>query len=290
MSRRGKPEAAARVLGQYLRDLRRERGLALKDVAEPIRGSAAKVSRLERGVSPPKERDVEDLIAFFKIPEGPAQEIRTLLRQAQESPWWDEFRDVMPGYLRRLIGLEGSALGIYTYENHVVPGLLQTANYARAVIRTALPGKSAADIERRVTLRLTRQGLLSSPQRPVVMALLDESILHRPVGGAEVMCEQLEHLLQVSQLPRVHVRVVGFEKGACRVPCYPITRLHFGDGGPTQVVYVELLGKATYVTSAAEFERYRIVLDRVNQVAEGWQESQDLLHRALAKYRSREQD
>ncbi|MEV1007858.1 helix-turn-helix transcriptional regulator [Streptomyces sp. NPDC049881] len=283
----GRPEVAARVLGEYLRLLRKEQGLALKDVAEPIRGSVAKVSRLERGVSPPKERDIEELIRFFRVSDERAREIRALLRQAQESPWWKQFSDVTPEYLRRLIGLEGAAVGIYTYENHVVPGLLQTPAYARSVIRAALPNVHDDDIERRVTLRMTRQQLIHSPQRPRVVALLDEGILRRPVGGAAVMCAQLEHLREVARLENVHVRVVEFEKGACRVPSYPITRLHFGDGGPSQLVYVEHIDSAHYVTRASEVEQYRVVLDKINQVAADRRRSRELLDEAIAGYRER---
>ncbi|WP_052847680.1 helix-turn-helix domain-containing protein [Streptomyces avicenniae] len=288
MSRQqARPEVAARVLGEYLRLLRKEQGFALKDVAGPIRGSIAKVSRLERGVSPPKERDIEDLIRFFRVSDERAREIRALLRQAQESPWWKQFSDVTPEYLRRLIGLEGAAVGIYTYENHVVPGLLQTPEYARAVIRAALPNAQDEDVERRVTLRMTRQRLIHSPQRPRVVALLDEGILRRPVGGAAVMCAQLEHLREVALLENVHVRIVEFDKGACCAPSYPITRLHFGDGGPSQLVYVEHIESAHYVTRASEVEQYRVVLDKINQVAADRRRTRELVDEAIDGYRAR---
>ena len=284
----GTPEAAQRVLGESLRQLRREAGLTLREVAEPLRGSAAKVSRLERGASSPKERDIEDLIVFFRVPDEKAREIRALLRQARESPWWSQFSDVTPNYLRRLIGLEGSAARIYAYENHVVPGLLQTEEYARAVIRAALPHADETTVERKVELRVSRQKVLQAAQPPTVRALLDEAILRRPVGDYGVMWRQLTHLRDVARRPSVRLRVVEFEQGTGRVPHFPITRLHFGDGGPSELVYVEHLDSATYVTRPAELERYRGLLEEINEVASGWERTEELLFEAIEEYRSKD--
>ncbi|SOD62276.1 Helix-turn-helix domain-containing protein [Streptomyces zhaozhouensis] len=287
-TRWGTPEAAQRVLGESLRQLRHDAGLTLREVAEPLRGSEAKVSRLERGAGSPKERDIEDLIVFFRVPDEKAREIRALLRQARESPWWSQFSDVTPSYLRRLIGLEGSAAGIHTYENHVVPGLLQTEEYARAVIRAALPQADLMTVERKVELRVSRQKVLQSAQPPMVRALLDEAILRRPVGDYGVMWRQLRHLREVARRPSVRLRVVEFEQGTGRVPHYPITRLHFGDGGPSELVYVEHLESATYVTRPTELERYRSLLEEVGEAASGWERTEELLTGAIEEYRRKD--
>ncbi|MFF7205353.1 helix-turn-helix domain-containing protein [Streptomyces sp. NPDC008141] len=282
MPRQVKPEAAARLLGAQLRDLRLERGLTLETVGKVIRGSASKISRLERGMHPPRERDIYDLVRFFQLGPEQAGEIDALLRQAQNSAWYKQYSDVTPRYLKRLIGLEGSAQTIHTYENHVVPGLLQTPEYARAVVEAALP--LAPGNERRVELRMGRQQLLHSDQRPLVIALLDEGILRRPVGGYEVMCEQLEHLLQASEFPGVNIRIVEFEQSALVSPTYPITHLHFNDGGPPEVVYVEHIDSAMYLTRPTDVERYRHVLNELGFVAANRQRSQKLLHQALERY------
>ncbi|MDT0268513.1 helix-turn-helix transcriptional regulator [Streptomyces sp. DSM 44915] len=282
------PEAAQRVLGECLRQLRKERGLTLKQAAEPIRGSAAKISRLERGACSPKERDIEDLITFFRVSEGKAREIRMLLQQARLHPWWWQFSDVTPNYLRRLIGLEGSAVEIHSYEDHVVPGLLQTEEYARAVIRSALPTADTTTIERKVALRVSRQRILKAAQRPTVFALLDEAILRRPVGGYGVMWRQLAHLRRLALSDLLHLRVIEFEGGVGHVPNYPVTRLHFGDGGPSELVYLEHLESATYVTRPADLERYRHLLDQSKGVAASKERTNALLDRTIEEYRRKD--
>ncbi|RMI39364.1 DUF5753 domain-containing protein [Streptomyces triticirhizae] len=193
-----------------------------------------------------------------------------------------------PNYLRRLIGLEGSAAGIHAYENHVVPGLLRTEEYARAVIRAALPHADAMTLQRKVELRVSRQRVLAAPRPPMVRALLDEAILRRPVGDYGVMWRQLTHLREMARRPSVRLRVVEFERGAGRVPHYPVTRLHFGDGGPSELVYVEHLDSATYVTRPAELERYRGLLEEINEVASRWERTEALLSEAIEEYRRKD--
>ncbi|MGW0313990.1 helix-turn-helix domain-containing protein [Streptomyces flavidovirens] len=285
LPRQVKPEAAARLLGERLRDLRLERGLTLEAVGKAIRGSASKISRLERGMHPPRERDIYDLVRFFGLSSEQEALLDHLLRQAQNSAWYKKYSDVTPGYLKRLIGLEGSAQTIYTYENHVVPGLLQTPQYARAVVEAALPGHPGN--ARRVELRMGRQQLLHSDHRPLVIALLDEGVLRRPVGGYDVMCGQLEHLLSAFDVPGVNIRVVEFEASALASPTYPITHLRFCDGGPSEVVYVEHIDSAMYLTRPSEVERYRHVLNEVAYVAAGRQESKEILQETLGGYRSK---
>jgi transcriptional regulator with XRE-family HTH domain len=288
--RQVKPEAAARILGDRLRDLRLERNLTLEAVGQVIRGSASKISRLERGMHPPRERDIYDLVRFFQLTPEQEGEIDQLLRQAQNSAWYKQYSDVTPTYLKRLIGLEDSAHTILTYETHVVPGLLQTPAYARAVVEAALPDAPGND--RRVELRMRRQELLRSENRPRVIALLDEGILRRPVGGYEVMREQLEHLLHASQFEGINIRIVEFEhdedEAVTVSPTYPITHLRFNDdGGAQEVVYVEHIDSAMYLTRPADVERYRLVLNRLKYVAAPRQRSEDLLREAVEHYRAK---
>ncbi|WP_033039057.1 helix-turn-helix domain-containing protein [Streptomyces monomycini] len=287
-----KREAAARLVGEQLRRMRQERGLALKDVAPLIRGSVSKVSRLERGESPPKERDVFDLIRHYGASEEQQREIDSLLRQAQDSAWWQQYSDVTPSFLKRLIGLEDAAEKIYTYENHVVPGILQIPDYARVLVAAAMPSVSPDAVERPVALRMARQRLLFKENPPEVLALLEEGILRRPVGGPAVMCAQLEHLKRVAELPHVHLRIVEFEYGASAAPTFPITHLRFGDGGPAELVYVEQISSAQYLTKTAEVEQHRHILDELRFVAASREKSVQILDAALDRYRRRlcEQD
>ncbi|RSO06915.1 XRE family transcriptional regulator [Streptomyces sp. WAC 06783] len=278
-------EAAARLLGEQLRRMRQERGLALKNVAPLIRGSVSKVSRLERGESPPKERDVFDLIRHYGATAEQRREIDSLLRQTQDSAWWQQYSDVTPNFLKRLIGLEDAADKIYTYENHVVPGILQIRDYARVLVAAAMPSAPPEAVERPVELRMARQQLLSKPNPPEVIALMEEGILRRPVGGPGVMCAQLEHLKRVAELPHVQLRIVEFEYGASAAPTYPITHLRFGDGGPAELVYVELLSSAQYLTKTAEVEQHRHVLAELSTVSASREKSAQMLDEALERYR-----
>ncbi|MER8073705.1 helix-turn-helix transcriptional regulator [Streptomyces sp. NPDC094034] len=279
-----RPEASGRVLGEALRRLRKDRGLALKDVAPVIRGSISKISRLERGESPPKERDVFDLARHYGVSAEQMREIDSLLQQSRSSAWFDQYGDVTPSWLRRLIDLEASAYEIHMYETHIVPGLLQTPAYARAVVKAGLPDAATAEVERRVALREGRQRILRSSQRPKVVAVLDEGVLRRPKGGPEVMLEQLRHLKRIDTEWGIHVRILEFEDGADVAPSYPITHLHFRDGGPPEIVYVELIDSALYVTKPTVVEHYRHVLAEVEGKSARWEDSVRILDDAIERY------
>jgi transcriptional regulator with XRE-family HTH domain len=280
-----KPAAAVKVLGTILRSLRVDRGLGLKEAADVIRGSASKISRLERGESPPKHRDVFDLVTAYGVhDQTQLAVIEDLLRKANQRAWWQQYGDVTPGWLKRLISLEDSATQIRAYEVHVVPGLLQTPDYARAVIRAGLPNASSAEIERRVELRIQRQRILHCRERPLMLALLDESILWRPVGGNQVMAHQMRALQRAAERDGIHVRVVCFDKGASITPPSSITLLKFAHGGLAEMVYLEQIESATYLSRTSDVERYRHVLDLLRAVAESRRGSLAMLRRAELHY------
>ncbi|MFD5111649.1 helix-turn-helix domain-containing protein [Streptomyces sp. NPDC058391] len=277
--------SASRLLGEQLRSMRHARGLGLKDVAPIIRGSVSKLSRLERGESPPKYRDVLDLARHYGASEEQMGVIEQLFQQTENSARYQIFADVTPDYLRRLIELEGDARCIVTYESHVVPGLLQTPAYAETLVRAARPDAPVEDVKRRAKGRITRQLILRNPV-PKVVVLLDEAVLSRPVGGFEVMCGQLEFLLEAALMPGVHIHTVPFLKGATLAPPYPVTHLEFGDGGPSELIYLERLTEATYVTRPKEMDAHRKVLDELRAATEDWEESRSMIGRYLERYRA----
>ncbi|WP_171059854.1 helix-turn-helix domain-containing protein [Streptomyces montanus] len=281
---RPQPETTARLLGSRLRQLRVARGETLEEAAVVIRGSAAKVSRLERGITPAKARDVRDLATHYGASPEDTSEIEYLLSQAHNRAWYKQYSDVTPGFLRRLISLEQGTERIITYEAFVVPGLLQTHDYARAVVEAALPQDSAN--ERRVALRMERKRILKQPDRPHMTALLDQGVLMRPRGGPEVMCRQLEHLLEMGHIPGINIRVIEFEHSGDVSPPYPITHLRLRDGGPPEVVYVESIDSAHYLTRPAETETYRFVLNRLMDAAADRLRSEELLRKAATRYRA----
>ncbi|MFI6587612.1 helix-turn-helix domain-containing protein [Embleya sp. NPDC050493] len=283
--RQENPAAAVKILGAMLRDLRRARGLGLKDAAPVIRASMSKISRLERGEHPPRERDVLDLVAFYgaDTPETIA-EVNELLRTAATESWWSHYSDVTPGWLRRLISLEDSAEEIRTYEVQVVPGLLQTRAYASAVVRAGFPGAEASDIERRVDMRMQRQSLLRGPQRPTLLALLDESILWRPVGGPAVMAEQMRFLLAQMRRRRISVNVVRYGEAASVAPPSSVTVLRFAAGGPSELVYLEQIDGALYLSRESELDAYRLRLSKLVQAAEDGPGTEAMLEQAITRY------
>ncbi|OKI02323.1 hypothetical protein A6A06_14825 [Streptomyces sp. CB02923] len=272
---------AGRLLGEELRRWRESRGLTLKDVAPVIRGSTSKISRLERGESPPKPRDVLDLARHYGLGQEEMQLVERLLEQAQDCEWYEQFSDVTPTYLRRLIQLEGSAQKICTFENQVVPGLLQTREYAREIVRLVMPGASEDEIDRVVELRIRRQ-LILADGIPRLTALLDVSILYRRRGSDLVMREQMEHLLRAAGTAKVNVRVIKLESVT---PPHPITHLVFPEGGPSELAYVELIRSANYVTRTKTLDDYRKILTHLRDVAASMEESRDIIVEAAERYR-----
>lgn len=280
------PVAALTVLGAYLRHLRTQQGLTIKQVSPKIHASISKISRIESGEHSVKDRDVFNLLSFYKVtdPEH-LQGIRDLLEVSRCNPWWHEFSDVMPGWFRRLIGLEACAQHIRTYEWEYVPGLLQTEAYARAIVTRGLPADASAyEVDQRVRLRLTRQRLLACEGRFDVLALMDESVLWRPYGGPAVMCEQLEHLRNLARRGGINLRFIPCE--ACVTSASSLTYLVFAHGGLQDLIYLEAPDHARYLSKPEEVQSYKSQIVRLQQAAASRGESLKLLEAAITRYRA----
>ncbi|MFE9247687.1 helix-turn-helix domain-containing protein [Streptomyces sp. NPDC007088] len=278
------PETAARLLGERLRDMRTSRGTTMREAAEAVRGSVSKISRLERALTPPRERDVKDLLHLYAISPSQRQEVLNLLRQAQGSSWHEEYQDVTPSYLKRLIGLEAAADRVAIYENHVVPGPLQTDGYAFHVLEAVMPGDQHN--RRRRELRAGRREKLLGDSGPAqgLFVVLDESALHRTVGGAACMVEQLDFLREAHERKLAQIRIVEFGNSVGVSPPYPITSLRYPADSPSEVMYVEHIDSAMYLTRAADIDRYRKALHRVFQGASDRERTVELLTRAKERY------
>ncbi|WP_079086763.1 helix-turn-helix domain-containing protein [Streptomyces silvensis] len=278
--------AASRLLGDFLRLARKDQGLTLQEAALLIRGSSSKISRLERGESPAKERDVWDLVRHYKVPEEKFDDVHGLLRQIRTETKGHRYSDVTPGFLRRLISLEGSASRIFVYENHVVPGLLQIKDYARVLVKAAMPTADEATVDRYVRDRMDRAELFRSPQRPELVVVLDEGVLRRQVGGPTVMRRQLEHLRKFADMGEAHVSVgiLPFEDdGTSLAPSFPVTHLRMQDGGPSEIVYVELMESAEYVTEPGKVDQYRTMLTELMHKAVAYPRNLDLLGECIER-------
>jgi transcriptional regulator with XRE-family HTH domain len=250
------------LLGSQLRRLRERRGITREDAGYTIRASGSKISRMELGRVSFKERDVTDLLSLYGV-EDPAEReaLVDLARQANSPGWWHKYGDVLPDWFQVYVGLEEAASLIRSYELQFVPGLLQTADYARAVVRLGQRAADQAEIARRVSLRLDRQQVLAKPNAPRLWAIVDEAVLRRPIGGPEVMLGQLERLIEASAQPNVTLQVMPFEFGGHAAESGSFTIMRFPEFDLPDVVYLEQLTSALYLDKREDAERYTEVME-----------------------------
>lgn len=279
---RGGPTVLRIVLGTQLRRLREAAGITREAAGDAIRGSHAKISRLELGRVSCKERDVADLLTLYGVTdEADRADFLTLAGRTSSPGWWHRYNDVLPGWFETHIGLEEAASVIRTYEVQFVPGLLQTADYARAVTQLGHPRASADEVERRVELRVQRQDLLTVQDAPRLWAVIDEASLRRSPGGPEVMADQLRHLLAMSELPNVTLQIAPFSLGGLAAAGGPITVLRFQEPDLPDIVYLEQLTSALYLDKRDDVDHYLAVMDRLSAQAESPRESLAILERLL---------
>jgi DNA-binding XRE family transcriptional regulator len=260
----GGPTVQRMLVGAKLRRLRTDLGLTREEAAEAIRASEWKIHRLENGQVGFKERDLVDLLDRYQVTD--AEEVAELLAMAREANapgWWQRYTDVMPQWFRAYVDLESAATLIRTYEGQLVPGLLQTDDYMRAVIRGAHLDESAEEVGRRVRLRMARQTLLTREHPPRLWAVVDEAALRRPVGGREVMRGQLERLIEAAKLPNVTLQILGFDAGAHPGMVGSFTVLRFPDQELPDVVYLEHLTSASYLSKPDEVDQYLHVMESI---------------------------
>jgi len=263
------------ALGGQLRDLRVKNGITREAAGDAIRGSHAKISRLELGRTGFKERDIRDLLTFYGVTDAEERErFLDLARQANEPGWWHRYSDLLPSWFGTYLGLEQAATKIRTYEAHLVPGLLQTPEYARAVMSL---GYEDADMDRRVQVRIRRQEVLRRAEPPIIWAIIDEAALHRPVGGSRVHREQMEHLIELAELPNVTVQVLPYSAGEHAAAGSSFSILRFAETELPDIVYLEHLTSALYLDRKQDLALYLSVMDRLSVQAEAPGESLKIL-------------
>ncbi|MBD2895254.1 hypothetical protein amrb99_41880 [Actinomadura sp. RB99] len=255
--RRGGPTVLRILLGAQLRRLREDRGISTEQAGYEIRGSHSKISRMELGRVGFKERDVSDLLTLYGV-NDPAERapLLELAKEANTPGWWHRYGDVLPSWFEVYLGLEEAASLLRTYELQFVPGLLQTEDYAHAVVRLGYSDASDEEVERRVQLRTTRQRRFTSPGAPTLWAVLDEAVVRRPLGGRDVMRRQLQHLIAMSELPNVTLQIVPFGAGGHAAAGGPFTILRFAEPGLSDVVYLEQLTSALYLDKPTDVDTY----------------------------------
>lgn len=262
------PTVLRMVLGKRLRHLRERAGVSFEDAARAIEVTPLTVRRMEKAEVGLRIPYVKELLRTYGVLAEEIEGFLNLAREANQPGWWYKYRDVLPDWFSAYVSLESEATVIRLYEPHYVPGLLQTHDYAAALLRVGFPNKSREDIQRRVALRLKRQDLLDKPEAPAVWAVLDETVLRRPVGGAEVMRAQIDRLIEVLEYPKVRIQIMRFTAGPHPGAFGPFHYFRFGFSELPDVVYTESLAGAQYFDQPADVVMYLEVLDRMSVQAE----------------------
>ncbi len=275
------PTVRRRELGALLRALRNEKGLTVEQVAERLLCSPSKVSRMETGHGLATPRDIRDLCELYGVTdEGDRERLMSLAREGKQAGWWQGY-DL--DYFATYVGLEAEAAGIKYFQSTIVPGLIQTPDYARAMHEAGIPKFSPERIDQLIEVRLTRQRLLERDQPLRLDAILDEAVLHRVVGGPAVMRAQLEQLIEVSKRPNVTIQVIPYAAGAHPAMDSTFNILEF-TGGVASVVYVEGLVGWIYVERPQDIDRYQQVFEHLRTVALSPQDSIKRVARIVAEY------
>lgn len=264
----GVPTVRRVVLGKRLQDLRERAGLSIEQAAAALDVNQATIRRMEKAEVGLKPVYVEKLLRTFGVDDADTVEgFVTLAREANEPGWWHRYRDVLPTWFGTFVSLEGEAAIIRGYEPQYVPGLLQTADYARAILRAGLPHASAAEIEQLVQLRLERQGLLSRADGPGLWMVIDEAVLRRQVAPPPVMRAQVDRLVEAAELANVTLQVLPFAAGAHAAMYGPFQIFRFNLPELPDLVYSESLTGAIYLDERSDVSAYLEALDRICAMA-----------------------
>ena len=277
------PTVRRRRLGQELRRLRELKGMTAEEVAERLLVSQSKISRLENGRRSISQRDVRDLCGVYGVED--TRVVDSLMQMAKESRqqgWWHAFGDVPYSVY---IGLETDAASLRVFESLVVPGLLQTPEYARAVIEGMWPEAPQAEVDKRVQVRLKRQERITDLRRPLrYWVVVDEAALRRVTGDERVMAAQLDALLQRSIMPHVTLQVLPYSMGAHPGMYGKFAILEFEDASDATVVYLEGVTSDLYLEKPSEVHDYSMMYEHLRALALGPEQSRQYIRDIAADY------
>ncbi|MGW0586861.1 helix-turn-helix domain-containing protein [Streptosporangium sp. NPDC002607] len=261
------PTVRRRRLASELRRLRTERGLSMQEVADRMELTAASISRIETGRRGIRPRDLRAFLDMYEVPEADREPLMALSREARQRGWWQNYGDVLPGEYATLIGLEAEATSIKTYQQTLVPGLLQTADYARAVVAATRPGDASEEIERRVSVRMERQKRLADDNPLELSVILGEGVVRQHVGTAEITASQLKHLAEVGQRPNIMIQVLPYRAGAHQAMTGSFNIVGFPAPSDLDVIYLENMSSGLYLEDSADVRRYVAVFDYLRAAA-----------------------
>lgn len=262
---RSAPTVGQVVLGRRLQDLRERSGLKREEAAKLLRVAPATIRRMETAEVTLKIPYVQVLLRAYGIAEAEAEAFVELTEEANKPGWWQRFHDILPDWFSMYVSLEGAAALLRAYEPHFVPGLLQTEDYARSVMRAGAVGQARPeDIDRHVALRMERQSLLTRADAPKFWVIMDETVLRRPVGNSpEVMRAQIDRLLDVSALTNVTLQIAEFSSGHHPGTYGPFVIFRFAVPELPDMVYSEYLTGAVYLDARPEVATHLEVMDRM---------------------------
>lgn len=287
--RREGPAIKRRRVAATLRDRREQAGLTITDAAKALEHDRSWLSRIESAEVKVHPNTVRLILSLYGVEDEAIEAVANVARETRERGWYQDFTDAMPDWFRNYVGLEYDASMIRTYECQVVPGILQTEGYARALAYAAPTPEPAAATERRIRLRMERRKLLERDDPPQLRVVLDEAVICRTVGGRQVMREQLERLIEVGQMPNVEINILPFDHGAhagCDgrfiVMDYPPLPSPYPETTRTSVVYLDTLTFGKYLEKPSELAAYSAAFERICLAALGPDASETTL-RTMAK-------
>lgn len=275
------PTVRRRRLGTELRRLRDSSGYKLEEVAAELGVAPSTLSRIETGKAPTKSAYLSQMLKMYGVSDtGQRQVLIDMAREGHRKGWWAEYDDVLPSGFDIYVGLEAETAAVRSYEISVVHGLLQTADYARAVIREMFPRHTAQQIDRLVDLRMERQHRLDDEPPLELWAILDEAVIRRTVGGQAIMHRQLSHLLTAAERSSVTMQVLPFSCGAHAAHGGPFTILEFPDRSDSEVAYVESVAGYIYLEKDRDVRARAEAFDRLRAAALSPSASVELMQHA----------
>lgn len=254
-------------LGNELRKAREAAGVTIRAASAEIEVQAGTLSKIEGGKQTIKGTYVKLLSPMYGLPPEERARLLALAEEANQPGWWVSYGKLVPDWFKLYLGYESDASELNTYESELVPGLLQTEDYARAVVQAAKPDSTEAELDRQVDLRRERQRRITGDHPPIMRAVLNEAVLLRKVGGAEIMRDQLRHLERLADLPHVTIQVLPFDAGAHPAMTAPFNMLAFEDEPAMATVYLENGRGSLYLERPADLARYRAMFRQLAGLA-----------------------
>lgn len=261
------PTVRLRRLAGELRRLRAAADLTREEVADRTGINEATLYRLETGRARPQQRTLLSLLEAYSVPEAQREEIVALSKGADGQGWLRPYHSELSEQYSAYISFEAEAKAVRNYESSFIPGLLQTEDYARAVIRGVLPQATSRDVEQRVQARMERQAVLEKSELLQLWAIVDEAALHRVVGGDKVMREQLEHLQAMASEPQVTLQVIPFRAGAHPGMPGSFVLMSFPDAADPEIVYTDSMAGEVFLEAEADVSRYGLIFDNLRAIA-----------------------